>query len=91
MTKKQDENVETPKEIAALMIQGQKDSILPSLLYVTRKLGEVEGIISTQTDPDEDLVKVKEDFNSVYEKLVETAGIEQLPEIAGPGIGGDQA
>jgi len=39
-----------PKEVNAMMIQHQKDASLPSLLYVTRKLGEVEGMISMQAD-----------------------------------------
>jgi len=31
-----------PNEAPALLNQHQKDAALPSLLYVTRKLGEVE-------------------------------------------------
>jgi len=34
----------TPEEVKAMMIQLQKDAALPSLLYVSRKLGEVEGV-----------------------------------------------
>ena len=33
----------TPDEAMELMIQHQKDATLPSLLYVSRKLGEVKG------------------------------------------------
>jgi len=91
MTKKSYEKVATSEEIEALVIQNQKDSALQSLLYLTRKLGEVDGIISMQADPDESLVKVQKDFTRVCEKLVETVGIEQYPEISGTGIGGDQA
>jgi len=89
MTKKQDEKMETLEEIQAKIIQAEKDSILPSLLYVARKLGEVEGTISMQTDPDEDLVNVQKDFQGLYDNMVEGAGIEQLPEIPGTGIGGE--
>lgn len=32
-------------EAEAMLIENQRDCVLPSLLYVTRKLGEVEGII----------------------------------------------
>jgi len=62
------------------MIQHKKDSALPSLLYVTRKLGEVEGLISLQTDPDVDLVSVQKDLKRVYGKLVEEAGVELEPK-----------
>jgi|APSaa5957512622_1039677.scaffolds.fasta_scaffold16540_4 hypothetical protein len=81
----------TPEELEAMMIQLQKDATLPSLLYVTRKLGEVEGMISQQTHPDETLVGVREDLNSLYGKIVEEAGIELLPESGRVGgIGGDR-
>ena len=70
-------------------LQNQKDSELPSLLYVTRKLGEVEGILSTQADADDNLVNVWKDFQRLYDKMVERAGIEISPELGGAGIGGD--
>ena len=73
----------------AIFLQNQKDAILPSLLYVTRKLGEVEGIISTQSDADEKLIKIQQDFMRLYENMIERAGIEILPELGGNGIGGD--
>jgi len=72
------------------MIQHQKDAILPSLLYVSRKLGEVEGLIFVQADPDKTLVDVQKDLNRLYDQLVEDAGIEQLSEFKGEGIGGDR-
>jgi hypothetical protein len=70
-------------------LQNQKDAILPSLLYVTRKLGEVEGILSTQADADDKLVNVQKDFQRLYDKMVASAGIEILPVSVGNGIGGD--
>ena len=70
-------------------LQNQKDSELPSLLYVTRKLGEVEGLLSTQADADDNLVNVQKDFQRLYDTMVEKAGIEILPELGGNGIGGD--
>jgi hypothetical protein len=70
-------------------LQNQEDAELPSLLYVTRKLGELEGIISTQADADDNLVNVQKDFQQLYDKMVERAGIEILPELRGNGIGGD--
>jgi len=80
----------TPDEIKAMVIQNQKDATLPSLLYVTRKLGEVEGWISMQKDPHKTLVDVQGDLRQLYNKLVEEAGIEQLSESKGEGIGGDR-
>jgi hypothetical protein len=84
---KQVEKVETLEEIQVKIIQDQKDSILPSLLYVTRKLGELEGTISMQPNPDENLVNVQMDFQRLYDNMVERAGIEQLPETDNLGIG----
>jgi len=89
MTMKSKEKVATPEEFKDLFIQGQKDAILPSLLYVTRKLGAIEGTLSMQVDPDENLVNVQKDFQRLYDNMVERAGIELSPEIAGTGIGGD--
>ena len=80
----------TPEEVQAMMIQHQKDATLPSLLYVTRKLGEVEGMISTQKDPDKALVSVQGDLKQLYDKMIEDAEIELLPEIQREGIGGDR-
>lgn len=79
----------TLDEVKAMMIQAEKEAALPSLLYVTRKLGEVEGMSSLQTDPGEDLINVQKDLKRVYDKLVEEAGIEQLTESDGMGIGKD--
>jgi hypothetical protein len=76
-------------EIEAMLIQNERDSMLPSLLYVTRKLGEVEGTISMQENPSENLVNVQKDFQRLYDKLVEKAGVEQLPESDRGGIGRD--
>ncbi|NQT62614.1 MAG: hypothetical protein HQ556_06610, partial [Candidatus Marinimicrobia bacterium] len=42
------DKVKTHEENKAMMIQLRKDAALPSLLSVTRKLGEVEGMISMQ-------------------------------------------
>jgi hypothetical protein len=84
------ENKMEPDEHIALMLQHQKDATLPSLLYVTRKLGEVEGLISSQTHPDKALVDVHEDLKLLYDKLIEDAGIEMLSKSKGEGIGGDR-
>jgi len=75
----------TPDEVKAMMIQHEKDATLPSLLYVTRKLGEVEGVISTQKDPDKALTGVQRDLKQLYDKLVGEAGIELLQESKGGG------
>jgi len=61
-----------------MMIQAEKDAVLISLLYVSRKLGEVEGVISTQVDPDKTLVDIQEDLNRLYDTLIESAGVEQV-------------
>jgi len=79
----------TPDEVKAMMIQHEKDATLPSLLYVTRKLGEVEGVISTQKDPDKALTGVQRDLKQLYDKLVDDAGVKLIPELEGEGIGGD--
>lgn len=68
----------TLKELKAMMIQAEKDAVLISLLYVSRKLGEVEGVISTQVDPDKTLVDIQEDLNRLYDTLIESAGVEQV-------------
>ena len=70
-------------------LQNQEDAELPSLLYVTRKLGELEGIISTQQDANDNLVNVQKDFQRLYDTMVEKTGIEILPKLAGNVIGGD--
>ncbi len=70
----------TATEAIATMDQLQKDATIPSLLFVTRKLGEVEGVISVQVDPDGALVDVQKDFKLLYDKLVEDAGIEPEQE-----------
>jgi hypothetical protein len=84
------EKAMTPEEIRTMMVQLQKDATLPSLLCVTRKLGEVEGMISMQEDPSEELVNIQKDFKQVYDKLSVEAGIEPLSESEGKGIGGDE-
>jgi len=71
----------TLKEVKAMMIQLNKDAALPSLLYVTRKLGEVEGMISMQEDPDKALVAIQGDLKRLHSKLVDDAGIELIPEL----------
>lgn len=81
--------LKTIDEAEAMLIQNQRDSMLLSLLYVTRQLGEIEGIISTQSQPDEKLLKVQKDFERLYERMIEDAGIEQLPESDIGGIGRD--
>jgi len=81
--------VMTPEEVKAMMIQLQKNAALPSLLYVTRKLGEVEGIVKMQADPDMALVHIQDDLRQLYDKLVEDAGIELVQESFHCGIGGD--
>jgi len=83
---KQPENVVTPEDVKAMMIQHQKDSTLPSLLYVTRKLDEVEGVISTQVDPDKALVAIQGDLKQLYDKLVDDAGVE--PQLESKQVGG---
>ena len=81
----------TVEEVNAMMIQHQKDATLPSLLYVTRKLGEVEGVISTQEYPDKPLVAIQRDFKQLLNKLVEDAGIELDRESTDGSIGGENA
>ncbi len=66
----------TVEEVNAMMIQHQKDATLPSLLYVTRKLGEVEGILSVQSEPETALLGIQGDLKRLYDKLVEDVGIE---------------
>ena len=78
------------EEIAAMMIQLQNESVLPSLINVTRKLGEVEGMISMQSDPSEDLLNAQQDFKRVYDKLLDEAGVELPQESENMGIGSDR-
>jgi hypothetical protein len=78
--KKSPDKLMTQEEVESMMIQHQKDAVLPSLLYVTRKLGEVDGMISMQNDPDKTLVDVQRDLNCLYNKLIEEAGVELLSE-----------
>ncbi len=81
----------TPEEVSKMMIQQQKEAALPSLLYVSRKLGEVEGILSVQSEPETALIAVQGDLKRLYDKLVDDAGIELGPESGVIGIGGDGA
>jgi len=87
----QPDEKDTLDEVKAMMIQDEKDAALTSLLYVSRKLGEVEGVISIQEDPDKAQVDVQEDLKHLYNKLVEKAGVEQVtePKRVGDCIGGD--
>ncbi|NQT61663.1 MAG: hypothetical protein HQ556_01785 [Candidatus Marinimicrobia bacterium] len=85
------DRVMTPEEVQVTMSQLEKDAKLSSLLYVTRKLGEVEGMISAQDVPDKALVTIQKDLKQVYNKLVEDADIELLPETQREGIGGDES
>jgi hypothetical protein len=79
------------EEVMTMLKQLSKDSSFQSLLYVTRKLGEIEGMISMQTEPASTLIHVQNDLQRVYDKLAKEAGIEQLPYLGGEGIGGDRA
>ena len=90
MAQSTSEKVLTPEEVKAMYIQHRKDSILPSLLHIARKLGEVEGMISMQSDPDENLLLIEKDFNRVYDKLLDEAGIDQPPDSENMGIGSDR-
>jgi len=62
MAQRSPEKAITPDEAQKMFIQHQKDAALQSLLYVTRKLGEVEGLISVQKPPDKALVRVQEEL-----------------------------
>ena len=83
------EEISTAAESKALILKIRNDSTFRSLLYVTRKLGEVEGMISMQAVPNESLINVQSDFKRVYDKLIEESGIELLPESETSGIGSD--
>lgn len=72
-----------------LNIQSQKDAAIQSLLFVTRKLGEIEGIISTQEGSNEDLLKIQNDFLALYDKLAKTIGVQELRSSSRSGIGGE--
>ena len=91
MASKACNKAETLMNCEALMVQSRKDSAIHSLLYVTRKLGEVEGLVSIQTDPDENLIKVQKDLLGLYDQLIETAGIQIMPESERSSIGGDSS
>ncbi len=82
--------VMAPKDVKAMMIQHEREAALPSLLFVARKLGEVEGILSLQSQPDTALLDVQVDLKRLYVKLVEDAGVEQSVESSMFGIGGDR-
>jgi hypothetical protein len=71
------------------LIQHQKDALLPSLLFVTRKLGEVEGILSVQSEPETALIGIQGDLKRLYDKLVDDVGIELSHEPLERGIGKD--
>jgi hypothetical protein len=90
-TPKIEDEVMKPEEMKTMLSQLSKDSSIQSLLYVTRKLGEIEGIISTQAEPASTLTHVQKDLQSLYDMLVEEAGVEQLPDFGGEGIGGDRS
>ena len=72
-----DEKMRTIEEIQSAMIQGQRDSDLASLLFITRQLGKFEGIISTQAVPDHRIASAKDDLLQVSERLIEKVGLSE--------------
>jgi hypothetical protein len=79
----------TFNKFQALIVQSGKDSALHSLLYVARKLGEVETLISLESLPHENLIKVQKDLSQLYDQLFENTGIQKVAISEGAGIGGD--
>ncbi len=76
-------------ELKKMMLQSELDSLLPTLLYVARKLGELEGIMSNQREKADDLTNIHNDFNRLFNTLVMKAGIDFKNELETKGIGGD--
>ena len=89
MTLKTSKKASTFDRTKALIIQSRKESAIHSLLFIARKLGEVEGLISIQNVPDEELNNVRKDFLVTNNILIETAGIKEIPEVKRTGIGGE--
>ena len=77
MTKKQDEPMETVEKLQAQIIQGERDTNLTSLLFITRELGKLEGISSAHAVPDQRITSVKDDFLRLYESLIEKVGLSE--------------
>lgn len=78
-------------ETNEMMNQHLRIEALISLLSVSRKLGELEGIISMVNEPENTLVKVQEDLKRVYENLSKYAGINKESDAGKPTIGGDSS
>lgn len=79
------------EELKRSIEQSMNESSLHSLLYVARKLGEVDGIISNQASAGEALRAVQRDLNQLYDILIKDLGIKHRVESSGEGIGGDRA
>ena len=77
-------------EIRNILAQNDKDSALPTLLFVSRKLGELDVLTSQRTDSDDTLINIQKDFHNLYEKLQKRAGIDMCSSSTNMNIGGDE-
>jgi len=77
-------------EIRNISAQNDRDSALPTLLFVSRKLGELDVLISQKTDSDDTLINIQKDFHNLYEKLLKRAGVEMCSSSTNMNIGGDE-
>ncbi len=55
--------------------QAERDLNLTTLVYISRKLGELEGMSSTQAVPDPRIETAKADLFHLYERLIDKVGL----------------
>ena len=77
MPKKQDGNMEKLQEREAKIIQLERDTDLTALLFITRELGKLEGILSNQDVTDSRLERVKDDLSQTYDRLIDKVGLSE--------------
>lgn len=56
-------------------LQAERDLNLTTLVYISRKLGALEGVSSTQAVPDPRITTAKVDLFQLYERLIDMVGL----------------
>ena len=68
------------QDVESMLKKHYKDSAIHNVLTVSRMLGEMEGVISCQDMPKEELLEAHMNLQQVYGRLLAKAEIVELPE-----------